>query len=224
MLHALDGDTGAQHRAGALGRAREGRDQQPGVDGVVAGDVEGQAQRGRERGLQPARRRGQEALGAQPQPLAQLELALQRLCLVAVACDHERAAGDVTDVDARQPVQLGGERGPAPRAAQPELEQRALARVGLGHGGEHARGHRRRRGAEVAAVEHDDAQPARASAPRDGQPGDPSAEDGHVVGLLLVTVDVSSSLRRHDPDQLLTVGGCVPPSQPRTGGLPCRPC
>ena len=91
VLHALDGDTGAQHRAGALGRARERRDQQPGVDGVVAGDVEGQAQRGRERGLQPARRRGQQALGASapaaraararaPAPLPRRGRARRRAC------------------------------------------------------------------------------------------------------------------------------------------------
>ena len=60
------------------------------VGGMVVGDVEAEADRRRERGLQPACGAGQQPLDAQPVLEAERVLAVQRLGLVAVA--RERAA------------------------------------------------------------------------------------------------------------------------------------
>jgi len=55
----------------------------------------------------------------------------------------------------------------------------------------------------VYAVEHDDAQPARAGAPGRGQADDAASNDGDVETAGRCRMD---SLRRHDPEQVLTVG------------------
>ena len=77
---------------------------------------------------------------------------------------------------------------------RPELEQRPLAGVGLGHRREHARGHARRPGAELAALEQEDRQPARAGAPGHGEADDAAADDGYVVATAVAVLwDVASS-------------------------------
>ena len=179
------------------------------IDGVVIGDVQRAAQRRRQRGLQAARGAGQQPLHAQPEALAQLALALERLGVVAVAGEHQRAARPIAEVDPADLPQL--------RARRPASAPRCAARARAAA----ARRRRSRRPARACRrprarcprparrVEHDDRQPA--------QPGAP----GHARGrrcrrrrrlrrscrcLSLGECRVLS-LRRHDPDQLLTVGG-----------------
>ena len=150
---------------------------------MVVGQVQGAAHGGRERRLQAPRRAGQQRLDVQPEALAQVALALERLGLVAIAGEHQRAARAVADVDAAGLGELRGEVRPAPRALQAELEQRPLAGVGLRHGREHPGGHARGAAAELAALEQEHRQPAGAGAPGHGEADDAAADDGYVVAV-----------------------------------------
>ena len=146
-------------RAGAahVGDLAQRGDEPARVDRVVARDVEREPHGRRERGLGAAGLARAQALDGQAERLAEGDQALQRLGLVGVARDHERAAAAQGRVDpgARQ---LGAERLEPPRAAQAELEQRALAELRLGDGREHAGGDVP--GAGLAVVEHDRGQAA----------------------------------------------------------------
>ena len=86
-------------------------------------------------------------------------------------------------------------------AAQPELEQRALAELRLGDGREHAGGDVP--GAGLAGVDHHGAQAAPGGAPRAREADRPAADDGDVgVGPALMPLVAIPSLRRYDPDQV----------------------
>ena len=154
---------------------------------------------------------------SRPRPTAQRELALERLGFVAVAGDDERAAAAQPGIGAGGRLELRGELRPRARAAQPELEQRELAGVGLGDGRQHPGRDARGAGAELAALEHADGEAALRRAPGDGQPDDAPADDGDVARCGWV-LRHDTSLRRHDPDQLLTVG--VVALSARARGLP----
>ena len=159
--------------------ARQRGDEPPRVDRVVAGDVEREPDRRRQRGLGAARlASGSSRSTSSPSSRAEGEQAVERLGLVAVARDDAacRSCGSPGRPDARQ---LGAERREAARGAQPELEQRALAELGLGDRREHAGGDVP--GAGLAGVEHDGAQPALRGAPRAGEADRPAADDGDVV-------------------------------------------
>ena len=189
-----DLDARAQHRAGALGGARERGAHQARIDGVVVGQVQRAAHGGRERRLQAARRAGQQRLDLQPEALAQVALALERLGLVAVAREHQRAARAIADVHAADLGQLRGEGRPARALCRPSSSSGTLAGVGLGHRREHARGHARRPGAELAALEQEDRQPAGTGAPGHGEADDAAADDGYVVATAVAVLwDVVSS-------------------------------
>ena len=121
----------AQDGPGARGRPGQRADDEPRVDGVVVGHVEREPHGRGERGLGAARARGQQPLGAQPEAGAQRELAVERLGLVAVAGDEQRAVLAEVDPDAARGLELGGEGGPRPGALEPEAQERLLARVGL---------------------------------------------------------------------------------------------
>ena len=164
-----------------------------GIGAVVVGQVQRAAHGGRERRLEPTRRAGQQRLDVQPEALAQVALALERLGLVAIAGEHQRAARAVADVDAAASASCAANARPAPRAAQPELEQRPLAGVGLGHRREHPGGDARRPGAELAALEQEHRQAALAGAPRDREADDAAADDRYVVA---VAVAVAGGMSR----------------------------
>ena len=184
MAGAHLGDLGvrAQHRARALGGAREGRHDPTRVDRVVVGDVEREADGRREGRLQAAGARREEALGAQAEPLAQRELARERLGLVAVARDEQRALRAVAHVEPAHLPQLLREARPAACALEAEAQERLLAGVGLADRREHAGRDVRGAAAELAAVEHADAQPARTRAPGRRQPDEAAADDRYVEG------------------------------------------
>ena len=134
---------------------------------------------GRERGLHAPRLRSAQALDAQPAGAAELDLALERLGLVAVARDDERP------VRAQAGVGPGGaqvlrERGPARGAGEPERRQPLLAERRLGDRREHAGGDVRRARADRVALVDDDAPAALRGAPGDAQPDRPRADDGEI--------------------------------------------
>ena len=152
---------------------------------MVPRDLERGAQARRERGLQAARLGREQGPRGQPELLAQRELAAERFGLVAVTGQQERAGLAVADVDAADVGELGGERGPAPRALEPEPDERALLRIRFADRCEHPGGDRRRLSPERAPVQQHDAQAARPRAPGDGQPADPAADDRDVPALVL---------------------------------------
>ena len=92
----------ADRAAGALERGRERGHQPPGVDRVVAGDVEREADGRRQRGLDTARLARAQALDLEAELAPEGERALERLGLVAVARDQ-------------QACRSGGGRDPRPR-------------------------------------------------------------------------------------------------------------
>src|SRR6185295_5198208 len=170
---------------GALGGAGERRDHEARIDRVVVRHVEREADRRREGGLDPAGLGRAQPLGPQAEERAQRELAVERLRLVAVARDEQRPPGPVVDVDAARLAQLLGERGPRPRALEAEAQERLLAGVRLADRREHPGGDVRRAVAELAAVEHADAQAARRRAPRGGEADQANADDGYAERLRL---------------------------------------
>ena len=119
-------------------------------------------------------------MGRQPEPLADRELAVEGLGLVAVPRDDERARGPVADVDPGDVPQLGGERRPAAGALQAQEQQVALLRVGLRDGREHPGRDAGGPGAGLVALEDEHAQAAGAGAPRDGEAGHAGPDDDDV--------------------------------------------
>jgi hypothetical protein len=79
----------------------------------------------------------------------------------------------------------------------------------------------RRAAPERAALDHSDGMSALRRAPRDGEPDHAAADDDDVRCCGCVERHCTS-LRRHDPDQLLTVG--LTPSQPALAGSRCSQC
>ena len=217
-MDPLDGLPRTQINPNAAARLSEGGHRRAGVGCVVARNGQRKTDRRRERGLEPAR-----SCSPRDAPLRGRARVAGRARARALPPRRGRARRRAPRIR-RSPgsmpgrfAQLRGERWPRLRAAQPELEQRELAGVRLGDGREHARRDVRRAASELAALEHPNDMPALRRAPRDGEPDDAPADDDDVrcCGWVLRHC---TSLRRHDPDQLLTVG--VTPSQPALRGLP----
>ena len=146
------------------------------VDGVVGLDLQREPDGRRERGLQLAGLRRAQPLDGQAEPAAELGEAVERLGLVAVARDDERADGAVAGI-----VQLLAERRVAPRALQPEFEQRALAERRFGDRAEHPRGNVPRAG--LAGVQDDHPRAALLGAERAGKADRTAADHGDVEAL-----------------------------------------
>ena len=164
------GDARAGEDAGERG------DEQPRVDRVVAVDAQREPDRRRQRGLDLARLRRAQALDRQPELGAEGGEPVQRLGLVAVAGDDQRARRAIARL-----LELVAERRVAARALQAQLQQRPLAELGLGDRGEHARGDVPRAG--LAGVDHDHPRAALRSAPRAGEPDRATTDDGDVEAL-----------------------------------------
>ena len=199
--HPLGARALAQLAAGvAHGGAQRG-DEPARVDGVVAGDVEREPHGRRERRLGAARGGRQQPLDLEAEPAAEGEQPVERLGLVAVAGDDQRAGAVQARVLAGGLGELGGEGGEPGGGAQAELQQRVLAEARLGDGREHPGGDAP--GAGLAGVEHGDAQAGLRGAPRGRQPDRAAADDGDVrLGLSHHHDCCAPSLRRHDPDQV----------------------
>ena len=173
----------------------------------------------RQRGLQ----RGAPALGAaldgEAERLAQRALALERLGLVAVAGDDERAARAVADAHAAAASSSAAKAGQRARAVagrgRSSSRSPASASVtGASMPGGDVRGPapsaRRARGARTR-------RPARAARHATARPTIPPPTTA--TSLVLRSAHLTS-LRRHDPDQLRRSAAAVPPSQPRCCRLP----
>ncbi len=175
---ALDAQAGGARGVPDVGHlAPQRRDELARIDGVVGLDVQREPDRRRERGLELARLRRPQPLDRQPEAAAELGQAIQRLGLVAVAGDDERADGAVARV-----LELVAEGLVALRALQAELQQVALAELRLGDRREHPRGDVPRAG--LAGVDHDHrAGAALLGAPRAGEADRTAADDGDVEAL-----------------------------------------
>ena len=207
VVDALAPDLAARR----LDRVGEGGDELARVDGAVAGDVEREPDRRRERGLGAAGLAGAQPLDREAELAPVLEQLLELLGLVAVAGDDERA------VEVELDAELGAEAGEPVERAEAEAEQLALAELQLGDRREHAGGVAPR--AVLARVEHERAQAALGRAPRHGEADDAPADDGYVVLLGLRRHCVPPSLRRHHPDQVRRSAAWCRPLSP-FGGLP----
>ncbi len=117
----------------------------------------------------------------EPERAPERDQPVERLGLVGVARDDERARAAVARVAARGLRQLGAERLEGAAAAEPELEQRALAELRLGDRREHPGGDVP--GPGLARVDDDGPQPALGGAPGARETDRPSAGDGDLVRL-----------------------------------------
>ena len=176
-------DTGGTRRRGERGAGCSW------VDGVIKRRAERRPQAWSQRRLELTRGGRHEPLHLQPESLTQRQLALHVLGLVAVAGDNQRSALAVADIHAADVRELGGKGGPETRAFQAQHQQVALAGIGLGDRGEHARGDVGRRGdrREFAALAEHHVETAGARPPGDRQPDDASADDYDVCGLVCCT-------------------------------------
>ena len=157
--------TGRRHSPG------KGRGQLARIDRVVVGNLEREAQRRRQRRLEPARLARAEPVHGEPERFPQRELAAERLRLVGVARGEERAAAKVAGIHPGGVAELLDELWIGVDGGEPEPHQRQLGRDRLGDRRQHARGDRGCAGAgHAGAFEHGDAQAALRGAPRDGEP------------------------------------------------------
>ncbi len=199
--HAGHARTRAHEATRAAHGLRQRLDEAARIHGVVAGDVERQAHRRRERRLRAARGGREQPLDLEPEPLPEREQPVERLRLVAIARDDERARPAQAGIAARSLGQLGAELRESRGRAQAEPEQRVLAELCLRHRREHAG--RDMPGARLAGVEHAHAQPALGGAPCAREADRPAADYGDVrLGMLHRHLQLTPSLRRYYPDQV----------------------
>ena len=175
----------AVFHTGPGGGDRERGGELPRVHRVVVGGVQGTAEGRGEHRLEAARGARHEPLHAEAELLAERELAIERLLLVPVTGEHERARPAVADGLPGGRLELCREGGPELGALQPELEQRPLARVGLGHRREHPGGDVGGAAAEVTTVDQDDREAALRRPPGDREADGPAADHGDVVAIFV---------------------------------------
>ena len=138
------------------------------------------------RGDRPGSRRRQRArrepLHVEPQRPLELVQAPQRLGVVAVRGDDQRAAVAVAGRQAGALLQLRGERRPALARGQVHAHQPLLAEVGLHHRSEHAGGHARGAVAGArGAIDDEHGQAALLGAPGAGEADQTGTDDNGVV-------------------------------------------
>ncbi len=200
--------------AGALAGHQQGAGEAARIGLMVPVDPHAPAYARREHRLQAAALAPREPLRVEAGPLLQLVQFAQVRAVVGVEGDGERATGAVADLLAARLGQLGRERRIAAGGVQVDGEQILFAVVQFGDGGQHP-GRDLGRAAAGRGVRDGGAQPALGRSPRGDQADDAAADDENVPGgrspprwLRRRRVHASSpSLRRHDPDQVRTVGG-----------------
>jgi hypothetical protein len=164
---------------GPLAGHDEGRGEPARVDLVVAVDPQSAAHTGREHRFEAAALPSAEPLRVQPRtPLQRVQFA-QVGPVVGVERDGERAAPAVAEVVSGGLGQLGGEAGVAAGGLQVQREQRLLAVVQFGDGGQHPGRHP---GGPAAGfgIHHGDGETAQGGPPGGDQSDEPTADDQDV--------------------------------------------
>ena len=219
---AADRGAADSAHAGPVGRREQRRGQQPRVDLVVAvGASRPPRTPGASSGSSaPALPAGQRLRRRAPSGCCRA--CRSRRCgqVVGVQGDREGAAAAGSRSAARSAsVELGGEGRVAARRGEVEAEQGLLAVVQFGDRGQHARPRRTTAPPPGSGSATVTVSPRCAARQADGQADDAAADDDD-VDVACAWASMLRSLRRHDPDQVRTVGGCQPPSQPGRSGLP----
>ena len=167
-------------RAGALGCDPQGGGELAVVDlGILgaphrAGELAGEVR------LAPARLRRRNPGQRQAELLLERKLMVQARLIVRGQREQQRALAPQLHVDPGGLPEFGREGRPARLALAPERDQRFLARLGLGAGGEHPGGGVAGAAAGGAAVEHRDRGALRGQPPGDAKPDHAGADDGDV--------------------------------------------
>ena len=157
---------------------------------------------------------------------------LEKRCVVTIERHGKGSRWPVPRRGAGLVLELRDERGIAARGLEVEREQLLLAKARLAHRRKHAGCRMGRALPGTSCLEHDGAQAVLRSPPSGRKPDHACADDRYVVGvcgfavlghgLCLAAVGagphVPPFLRRHYPDQVQTVGGDQPPSQPGSPG------
>ena len=174
----LDRGVLADGGAGRLGGDAQGGGELAVVDLVVlraphrAGELAGEMR------LASSRLRRRNPLQRQAELLLEDEMMMQPRLVVRGRGDDQRAFGAQFHIDAGGRLQFGGKGRPARLAVAAERDQRFLAGLGLGAGGEHPGGGVAGARAGRAAVEHRDRCAARGQPPGDAEADDAGADDG----------------------------------------------
>src|SRR6266566_7434765 len=105
---------------------------------MVGGGQDAAADTGRQARFELAALAAAEALDLQAETGLEGVEVLERRVVVGVPGHRQGAAAAVADRSRRERLQLGGERAPARRSRQVQVEERLLAVVDLGDRGEHA--------------------------------------------------------------------------------------
>lgn len=164
---------------GPLAGHQQRRGQPPRIGLVVAVDPQAPAHAGREHRLQPSAFAPRQPYRFQPAPqLEGVEFA-QVGAVVGVQRHGQRAAGAVADLQAARLLQLRHETRVAAGRCEVEAEQRLLAVVQFGDGGEHP-GRDPARAAARLRIGERGAQPAPRGPPGGDQPHEAAADHQHI--------------------------------------------
>ena len=208
--------------AGPAGRHAEGGQVAAVVDRQVAGGEDAApGGRGQKR-LQPTARPGVEALGLEPDRVAELGQPVERGQVAAVVGDREGSLGPEPGRLPGRRLELGVEGGEAVDRVQVQGQQVLLAEDGLGDRAEHARRDQARLVIGVR-IDEGDLVPGDGGAPGDRGADHAATDDDDVSvhhGLPAL------SLRRHYPDQVRrseAVRLPLSPAQGSRGSPHCNP-
>jgi hypothetical protein len=159
---------------------------------------------------------GPKPLRVQASLAHQLEPPPKLLRLVAVEGDVQRPEPLVARLHAARVGQLGGEGWPGAVGVERQAEQLRLAPGRLPDRRQHPRGDTGGARPGLGSVEHAHREPALRGAPGAGEPDNAGADDERVESVGIAVGHwgsfsggrvLATSLRRHYPDQVQTVGG-----------------
>ena len=201
----------------SLQRRQQRRGHTPGVDAGLTGNARSASDGGGEPGLELAAGAARQPFRGEPKAPVELVAAPQLLGLVAVQRHVKGTAireahldpGVLLQLDRRSPAsaavtrRLKPSRRSSPQEASPDRRQHAGGDPGRARG-------------RMVALEHADARAAPGGPPGAGQPDHAAADEDRVVSVVclasahrarLIGRGAPTSLRRHYPDQVQTVGG-----------------
>jgi hypothetical protein len=197
------------------------------IDAGLPGDVSPAANRGRQTRLQPSALPPGQPLRIETELAVELVPASQLLGLVTIQRHVQGTLLREPGVQVRLVPDLPGERGPAAQRLEVEREEPFLAPGRLADRGEHPGGDAGGTGGRAVALQDAHPRPPLSGPPGAGEADHAGADEDRVISVVAVASHgrllggrcAPTSLRRHYPDQVQTVGGASA-ALSALGGLP----